>query len=374
MDGLQQALLRLVMAQRLGEGGTRSYTSIRSQTELSLLARYEGLSWRDEQHKGSVVHWICEANNLELLKEVFSKYDAQDCLQIRDKNGWSPLYIAIRSGHDEVFKYLVDNHTEAVRSILLQQNRDCWTHLHCVVVNNRQQMFDKIMTTFPNEMHQLVNVCTNKKETPVFLAVRENEEDMLRQLLETENGRKALVVPTKKGVYPMHFAVAKNRRPLVELMLKYDEGKRSLFFTDKDNDSMMHMCAYSDEDPGMMINILENHQEVVASGRQWNIKGFSAVQLASRKNSSMLLREMLKVDELRKDLLSVDSQGRTPFFIACRHNCTDALKEILRHQEGMDSVNVEDLKGRLATQLKQLNSESKMILEKHQLVAAEGSA
>ena len=213
-------------------------------------------------------------DNLQAIKENIENYES--VLNDTTLDGRSPLYHAVRDGHIDISKFLLSNGADA--SIKTDIGR---TVYHNAAYNGNIKILEMLVT----HSDKYVNEVDNKNFTPLYVAVQQGHEDVVKLLLlnksdvsvKTEIGRTVyhsaaycgnlhilqIIIShnnthvndvDKRNVTPLYLAVQQRQTKVVQYLL---ENKADVSIKTNIGRSVYHKAAC---DGNLEImNILLNH-------------------------------------------------------------------------------------------------------------------
>ncbi|KAG6684204.1 hypothetical protein I3842_12G051100 [Carya illinoinensis] len=275
----------------------------------------------------------------------------------------TPLHVAARYGHANIVRVLIQHArhghhqdlgsgAEAVRELLRMVNKENDTPLHEAVRYNHFEVVRLLVREDPDFSYSV----NDAGETPLYIAVERNYENLVLEILQTCNspaydgplGRTALhaavfwdnkvtIKPileriggasTKKadqeGWTPLHLAAYSNWWWSTQLLLEHDS--QVAYMKDKEGRTALHIAAYRGNNRVMesIIGMCPDCCELV-DNRGWNALHF-AVEGDVRTVSTIL-----KNSSLSNLLNEKNAEGNTPLHHQYSRYSEDVNRDLMDH-------------------------------------------
>ena len=287
-------------------------------------------------------------DQLGILLKKYPKW-----INIKDKNGYTPLYNACSKENIELAKLLIEhgadvnskskyedtplynacyhNYTEVAKLLIEHgadvnfKNRDGYTPLYWACVKDDTEVAKLLL-----EHGADVNIKQKKYgETPLNVACIKDNIDIVKLLLEygADVNNK-----NKNGETPLLWSCKNNKTELVKLLIEYGVDVN---IKDKDEWTPLYWVCYRDniELAKLLLELGADHN-IKDDGRE------TPLYWACYHNNTELAKLLL---EHGADVNSESKYGDTPLNRACYHNNTELAKLLIEH--GAD-VNSKDKYGR----------------------------
>jgi len=224
----------------LGIALREGYTSI-----VDLLLKSGAVVNPETQISGSYLHGLCAQQwQVAEMARSLIKYGAE--IDLKDKNGATPLFFAVMEGKTELAKVLIDaganinttdNFGAGLLAVALAKGH--WEMAEFLAIHNINPNFKSqngntaahmaFMVPCPVETMRFliekgldINVQNNNGETALHIAVETHNLGMI-ELLE-EKGAK-VNLQTKDGLTPLHIAVEMRSTTITEILLRNGADK-----------------------------------------------------------------------------------------------------------------------------------------------------
>ena len=278
------------------------------------------------QHNRSVLHILCETDNVEGYKvmnefmKVQQLNNSTENLKISDNDGFTPIHLAAKKNAHRVLEHIFI----------------CWKEMG----QSAEVLFDLI-----NE----------SKNTPLQIAVNGGNYEVACILLKY--GANPTVL--KDGMSPpLHLACSLGHLDIVKAMVQY-AGIEIFHMLDHFNRTPLHFSAISMHSTSIISYILEKNQGVlidqqdskgntplhvsICSGNLDSVKellargsdpllrdksGSNALHQAVLHNRVSIISELLKVPNSIQLLTDVNSKGYTPIHIALKLGLGDVVLDL----------------------------------------------
>ncbi|RVX15385.1 Ankyrin repeat-containing protein BDA1 [Vitis vinifera] len=166
------------------------------------------------------LHVAAMLGHLDFVKEVIKhKSNVVEYVKELNQQGFSPMHLAAAHGHVDVVRRLIEISSE----LCCLKGRDGMTPLHCASVKGRAETMNLLLSASP----LCVLEVTERGETALHIAVKNNQLDALRVLVEWLWRSKTLVVINSKdgdGNTVLHLAAARKNHQAIELLLSCNDG------------------------------------------------------------------------------------------------------------------------------------------------------
>ncbi|KAF5938867.1 hypothetical protein HYC85_023126, partial [Camellia sinensis] len=158
----------------------------------------------------SSLHVAASGGHTEIVKEILK--ERPDFASKTDSHGCSPLHLACGKGHLEITRELLRSDSD----LSSLQDHEGRTPLHWAAIKGRVNIVDEILS-MSLESAEMV---TKNGETVLHLAVKNNQYEVLRYLVETLNITRLVNLPDNDGNTVLHLATAGKLTTMVIYLLK----------------------------------------------------------------------------------------------------------------------------------------------------------
>ncbi|XP_047319609.1 ankyrin repeat-containing protein NPR4-like [Impatiens glandulifera] len=157
------------------------------------------------------LHAAATAGHDDVAKEFL--FARPDLALKNDPNGCTPLHIACGKGHIGIVREFLRFDQDLASSM----DHEGRTPLHWAVARGRVSVIDEILSTNLD----LANITTRDNgETLIHVAVKNNQHEVLKYLVETIDISIMLNLPDNKGNTVLHLACARKLTSMVKYLLK----------------------------------------------------------------------------------------------------------------------------------------------------------
>ncbi|KVH99864.1 Ankyrin repeat-containing protein [Cynara cardunculus var. scolymus] len=192
-----------------------------------LIAVDEGVVGKVNCRGESVFFVACERGRMEVVKHLIEfqwllmhELDAFVCSihvaaaagHTATSQGYSPLHLACSKGQIDTIRELLD----LDQDLSCLQDHNGWTPLHWASMKGRVGIIGEITSS----SRESVDIVTSHGETVLHLAVKYNQFDALRYLMETLNVTELINVQDNDGNTVLHLATVAKLTTVVTYLLK----------------------------------------------------------------------------------------------------------------------------------------------------------
>ncbi|KAD3337613.1 hypothetical protein E3N88_33133 [Mikania micrantha] len=156
------------------------------------------------------IHVVAAAGHTEIVKEILNH--RPEFARKFSSEGYTPLHLACSRGHVETIRQLLWFDPD----LLYLRDHNGWTPLHWAAMRGRVGTIGEIISI----SLESVEMVTNHGETVLHLAVKYNQFDGLRYLMETLNILELVDIQDNDGNTVLHVAAAGKLTGMVLYLLK----------------------------------------------------------------------------------------------------------------------------------------------------------
>ncbi|CAB0037247.1 unnamed protein product [Trichogramma brassicae] len=274
----------------------------------------------------TALHLICNTRRHDAMRRFFEIIDKNpQTVQIdaQNKNGDTPLHMAVRTGNNKKFEMLLNRGADPNVT-----NQDRWTALHFL----SRRISDDFMLHFfeiTDKIRRTVQIDAQNKDgdTPLLMALQSRGTKKFEMLLE--RGADPNVI-NRDGWTALHFL---SRRISDDFMLHFFEITDNIRKTvqidaqNKDGDTPLHMAVRSGSNKKFEM-LLERGADPNVTNRD----GWTALHFLSRRISDDFMWHFFEItDKIRRTVMidARDKKGRTPLCAALFVKNTEAAEQLL---------------------------------------------
>eukprot|EP00794_Sanderia_malayensis_P000302 gene302-929_t len=257
----------------------------------------------------------CSIGSISIVKRLLKKGARID---VHDEAYNSPLHVACSGGHQEVVIEMFDQ-TErqfgfsALSNMLIEQNREGQSPLHVAVLASHFHVI-KVLLESGADARQLML----ESETPLHIAAVTGHLAISRLLIAHD----ALIdAKNDDGRTPLHKAAVFGKSSVVELLL---EKSADVNIQGRFKVTAL-MLAASSNYPDIVSILLQHNANICAK----DYEGKTALHLAASGNAVLALQVLLSNDRIGKILNQEDKDGNTALHISCIKGFDDVTKLLL---------------------------------------------
>ncbi|XP_010275099.1 PREDICTED: ankyrin repeat-containing protein ITN1-like [Nelumbo nucifera] len=155
----------------------------------------------EEDRFTTSLHVAASEGHTEIVKSIIEV--RQDFAWGKDIQGCTPLHLACNNGHLEITRELL--RLDPDLSCLQEQDNGGRTPLHLAAIRGQVNILDEILSA----SQEPVNILTAGRETALHLAVKNNQFDATKFLVEKVNIIDLVNFPNKDGDTILHLAMAR---------------------------------------------------------------------------------------------------------------------------------------------------------------------
>ena len=254
--------------------------------------------------EGNTALHIAAASSLEMVKLIVTA----DCVNLKNKEGDSPLHIASRHRRWDIIIYLIEEHNCLVD--VLNNNSD--SAFHIMLNQNDSYVFEpSILVILSLVPTSIIDIKNNYGDTLLHIACRNADEQTVLFLIKSL-GCKLDLVNKFTGITPLHLACYRGFTEAVKLLDSYTTSKVTLqAVTDESEDT-----SY--------------------------VSGDTALHIACRNGNYNILMVLLRV--VHKEALNYHNKHKDlPFHIACRQRKKITIDLLSSHCKNFDCNAVNEL-------------------------------
>ncbi|KAK6912740.1 PGG domain [Dillenia turbinata] len=223
--------------------------------EVKLLLKYQWMLMLELDRATTSLHAAASAGHTDVVKEILKA--RPDFARKKDYQGCTPLHLACSKGHYDITGELL----RLDEDLVCVQDNEGKTPLHWAAIKGRINIIDEILAV----SLESGEILTKQGETVLHLAVKNNQFEALRYLMETLNITKLVNLQDNDGNTILHLATA---------------GKLTTFWKEKWEQNSFFLLSPLEE--LMVIYILKFAINVNAINR----KGYTALDVVESDASN----------------------------------------------------------------------------------------
>ncbi|KAF9612770.1 hypothetical protein IFM89_003780 [Coptis chinensis] len=174
------------------------------------LLDYTWLLTLEEDGLTTSLHVASSGGHLDIAKDLLEV--RPDFAQRRDGHGCSPLHLACSKGHLDITRELLKLDPDLSAS----QDNEGRTPLHWAAIKGKVNILDEILST----SLQSAEMVTKLGETALHVAVKNNQYDAIKYLVDSLNVTNLVNIPDIDGNTILHLATASKLTTMVIFLLK----------------------------------------------------------------------------------------------------------------------------------------------------------
>ena len=190
----------------------------------------------------TLLHWGCRTKMISVVKLLVTKSTID--VDVRCNRGDTALYVAVDNSHIELVKLLKESRNANVNIA----NGSGWTPLMRAAIHGNRDILQLLLSYNANPHARNYNT-----DTPLHIACEYNQLDIVRDLLEADEGKNktTTIARNMKGELPIHKAArgangarqkdAKERLQVLEIMKIFiQQYKIDPSLTDNQGNNVLH--------------------------------------------------------------------------------------------------------------------------------------
>jgi ankyrin repeat protein len=271
---------------------------------------------RDDKGRTPLMYAAANDQNNDILNLLIN--NGGD-IEARDNSGWTPLMYAVRNEIPRNVMLLLDRGADHD-----VKDRDNNNLVHIAVANNGKDTYQTVDYLMSYGVD--VNVCNADGDTPLIIAVRNDNEKIVSCLLENKAKPN---IGNGKGEFPIIYAINNNNKSILKLLLDYNADVN---ITDNQSHTPLMFASIKDVD---FIDL------ILRAGAKVNFQdrfGMTALMHACREGNAQNVSYLIKYGNA--DLHIKDKEGCDAEYYASL--MANAVKSALR-SEDIDEKEQEDI-------------------------------
>ncbi|GAA0145331.1 phosphatase modulator [Lithospermum erythrorhizon] len=263
----------------------------------------------------SQLHLAARAGNLKKVKDmfcVFSNDVIREMLSKQNQEGETPLYISAENGQADIVGEFL-KHLDVESASIAANN--CYDPCHIAVRQGHCEVLKELLQFFPN----LGMTTDSSNSTALHTAAAQGHIDIVNLLLDADFN--LAKIARNNGKTALHTSARMGYLEVVKSLLKKDPTIG--FRTDKKGQTALHM-AVKGQNVEIVLELLKPDSSVLGLG---DSKGHTALHIATTKGRIQIVQCLISLKGV--DLNSVNKAGETPLDIAEKF-ATPELVSILK--------------------------------------------
>ncbi|KAI1935368.1 hypothetical protein LOZ66_005255 [Ophidiomyces ophidiicola] len=232
---------------------------------------------------------------------------------VKDNDGWTPIYSAVCAENVEILKKLASRGG----NIEISTPLNGWTPLHLAVWYRATDIVKELLL-----LKAQLGPCDRDGDTPLHLAAMRNAANIVELLL---NNRAKVDICNNSGSTPLHLAAEYGHKETVELLLS---NGANIDICDNDEEVPLHIGARKGYEKIVKLLLDKNAKVGICNSHQ-----STPLHLAVQ-NGYMEIVELLfkSTDESGTVINQEDSDEQTPLILASQYSTVEMVEVILKYK------------------------------------------
>ncbi len=231
------------------------------------------------KNAGNALHLACGNGNINIVKELTTKYGGEELINHVDKHGDTPLFDACRSGNLELITFLVTIGSSPL--FVNETTKETPIHISCRM--NRPDILEALCQS------QLINDQSLESNilgiSPIHLAIEQNSLESVKIILKSCLLDLNQIMNNKQATLA-HCAIQMNNIELINCLLQQPSVNWNA--QDSDGNTALHLACIDDNE--VIVKLIATHTSITIS----NGKRMTPVHIAVSKNNLTLLLILLQ--------------------------------------------------------------------------------
>nr|XP_023917377.1 protein ACCELERATED CELL DEATH 6-like [Quercus suber] len=280
--------------------------------------------------KNTILHVAAKSGKTKIAKKIID-FDPS-LLHERNSKGNTPLLIAASLGHLDMTNFLLSQHQHMSLPLLMITNENNETALHVAVRNGHNEIVKKLIEKCPS----LTSLRNKDGESPLFIAVDRGFFDIATHILDTEEccGYKG-----RKGMNVLHAAAIRIEKKFMEKVM--DKFPKAITEEDDFGWTPLHYAAHFGEEE--LVKLFLN-RDIFLAYKQ-NNEGMCALHISAKKGHVDVMGMFIERCPYTCQLF--DKSHRTALHLVAESGHTKALKIFFKNRKFAfrDLMNEQDDEG-----------------------------
>ncbi|KAK7074366.1 hypothetical protein SK128_009451 [Halocaridina rubra] len=263
---------------------------------------------------------------------MFEKIKRESCCDLINATNniqKTPLHFAAHAGNVNVLKLFLNNGGD-----ITLKDKDGYTPLHVAIANGRELIVKELVLFAENQIERYdnyFNSTNNIRKTPLHFAAHKNLVETLKILLEADAD---ITAKDEDGYTPLHVAVANGNEDIVKELIKFMKSRNRNtrdVFNVKNNmrKTPLHFAARTGNLDILKV-LLDAGVDVIAKDKD----GYTALHVAIASEKDKVIQELLNFEKIKQDyiadlLVAKNNIGKTVLHFACHVGHLEVLKVLL---------------------------------------------
>lgn len=275
----------------------------------------------------------CLDGDLEEVKRIFldQSNTLQDVLEAPDDDGWTLIHHAVRGGHVDVVRYLVETAEEGGSSDLLDHVTTTEDGLEALFFAISDGHLDMVKYMAENGGEKMMDTENDSEMRPLHFASLEGDYDIVRYLVEEHDVD--VEAQDNDGWTPLHYASLVGSLDTVRFLA--EEHDADCEVVDKDGWTPLH-CAAKNGNVDVAHYLIE--EQLVEKHTLTTDDDSNALHLAARAGRLEMMKYF--VEDCGFDVSQGDSDGDGALHTSARYGMLNAVKYLVERLDAATCLEI----------------------------------
>ncbi|XP_062711314.1 uncharacterized protein LOC134289471 [Aedes albopictus] len=254
----------------------------------------------------TLIHFAALSGNMEIVQMLIENYAAD--VNAQDNDGNTPVLLAAKQNDWRMVQMLIDKDSKYFADYKIA-NKNGKALIHFAAKAGYMGTVKMLIESYAAD----VNAQDNDGNTPVLVAAKNNEWEMVKMLIDKDSKYFAdYKIANKNGETLIHFA-ARDNMEMVKILI--DDYAADVNAQDNDGNTPLHVAAKHSEWEEVK-KLIGRNSEYFGNYKIANDDGQTLYNFAE-ESGNMEIVQML-IDDYAADVNAQDNDGNTPLLLAAK--------------------------------------------------------